>query len=257
MPIALLRSAKSRVPASRALTCHFSRFTPHGSLLATTSLVALLLAAPAKAGETITTPQASVTNPAGATTSFISITGTSVTGAVANAGTITPGAPVGPLGTTVALFVNKSTIGGGIANTGTISASSAKRANAIDLVGSTVVGGIANSSAITVNGVTLADGISISGQSAVSGDITNSGVISASTSGSAFNPNPIVNGIIVTGSTVSGGIANARHGQALETGATHVTGRSTLTGAEPAPSRARAAPMLRAAFHRGHDQLGR
>jgi uncharacterized protein YhjY with autotransporter beta-barrel domain len=130
VPTAFLPSARPG-----ALTPHSSRFT--ASLLATTSLMALLLAAPAKAGEAITTPQASVTNPAGATTSFISITGTSVTGAVTNAGTITPGAAVGPLGTTVALFVNKSTIGGGIANTGTIVGAVKKAGIAIDLVGST------------------------------------------------------------------------------------------------------------------------
>jgi hypothetical protein len=61
------------------------------ALLATTSVAALLLATPARAGQAITTPQASVTNPAGHATTSIVITGTTVTGAVTNAGTITPG----------------------------------------------------------------------------------------------------------------------------------------------------------------------
>jgi hypothetical protein len=65
------------------------------SLLAGTSIAALLLAAPAKAGQTITTPQATVTNPAGQATTSIVINGTTVTGAVTNAGTISPGTLVG------------------------------------------------------------------------------------------------------------------------------------------------------------------
>ena len=61
-------------------------------LLVTTSVAALLLAAPAKAGQTITNQTvATVTNPAGNATTSIVITGSTVTGAVANAGTISPG----------------------------------------------------------------------------------------------------------------------------------------------------------------------
>ena len=80
MPTVFLRSASSGAPA------------PHASLLATTSVAALLLAAPAQAGQTITNQTvATVTNPAGKATTSIVITGSTVTGAVTNAGTITPG----------------------------------------------------------------------------------------------------------------------------------------------------------------------
>ena len=66
------------------------------ALLATTSLAALLLAAPAKAGQVITNQTvANVTNPAGNATTSIVINNSTVTGAVTNAGTITPGKPGG------------------------------------------------------------------------------------------------------------------------------------------------------------------
>ncbi|MBV9518450.1 MAG: hypothetical protein JO068_10045, partial [Hyphomicrobiales bacterium] len=62
------------------------------ALLASTSLAALLLAAPAQAGQTITNQTvATVTNPVNHSTTSIVITGSTVMGAVTNAGTITPG----------------------------------------------------------------------------------------------------------------------------------------------------------------------
>ncbi len=87
------RGAKLRATALLPPSRH-SRFTT--SLLVTTSVAALLLAAPAKAGQTITNQTvATVTNPAGNATTSIVITGSTVTGAVANAGTISPGTLVG------------------------------------------------------------------------------------------------------------------------------------------------------------------
>src|SRR5580704_16461729 len=96
------------------------------ALLATTSVAALLLGgAPARAGGLSFNgqTQASVTNPANTTVTSIVINNSTVTGAVTNAGTISPGkAGVGFDGATVALTVtNNSTIGGGIHNSGTIS----------------------------------------------------------------------------------------------------------------------------------------
>jgi len=153
-------------------------------LLASTCVAALLLgAAPAQAGQMITTPQASVTNPAGQATTSIVITGTTVTGAVANAGTISPGTTVGTR--TVALAVTNSTIGGGISNTGTINASGGNGnfATSIVLTGSTVSGGITNAGTITASGASGANGaigILIQGNSTVSSGIANTGMISAS-----------------------------------------------------------------------------
>jgi hypothetical protein len=118
------------------------------ALLASTCVAALLLGVPARAGQAITTPQASVTNPAGHATTSIVITGTTVTGAVTNAGTITPG--------TIA--------GGGGLNTGT----------ALAVINSSVGGGITNSGVISVNG---GNGIFVQGSSTVSGGITNTGAI--------------------------------------------------------------------------------
>jgi len=177
-------------------------------LLASTCVTALLLgAAPAQAGQNITTPQMSGTNPAGQATTSILITGTTVTGAVANAGTISPGTAL--VTRTVALAVTNSTIGGGISNTGTINASGGNDhfATSIVLTSSTVSGGITNGGTITtsdanVNRVNRAIGILI-GNSTVSGGIANTGTISVS----AGN-NGRATGIFVIGSTVSGGITN-------------------------------------------------
>ena len=75
------------------------------SLLAGTSIAALLLAAPAQAGQTITNQTvATVTNPAGNATTSIVITVSTVTGAVTNAGTISPGKPGGGTGETRGLI---------------------------------------------------------------------------------------------------------------------------------------------------------
>ena len=125
------------------------------SLLAGTSIAALLLAVPAKAGQTITNQTvATVTNPAGNATTSIVINGSTVTGAVTNAGTISPGTLVGT--NTAALAVTNSTIGGGITNTGTITANGANSnfGTGIVVTGSTVSGGITNGGTITANGGT-------------------------------------------------------------------------------------------------------
>jgi len=104
------------------------------SLLATTSAAALLLAAPVRAGQAITGQTvATVTNPAGHSTTSIVIIGSTVTGAVTNAGTIAPG-KAGINNTTVALALLNSSVGGGVNNSGTITANGAHQAFAV-LVG--------------------------------------------------------------------------------------------------------------------------
>ncbi|MBV9114352.1 MAG: autotransporter domain-containing protein [Hyphomicrobiales bacterium] len=178
-------------------------------LLASTCVTALLLGAvPARAGQNITTPQASVTNPAGQATTSILITGTTVTGAVANAGTISPGTQVN-IGATAALAVTGSEIGGGIANTGAISASGENNVSGILVQGgTTVIGAIANSNMITTSTGgqnSLAAGIFLSNAtvsgSNVTGGITNTGTISESAGGEAV-------GVFVNNGTITGGINN-------------------------------------------------
>ena len=105
-----------------------------------------------EAGQTITNQTvATVTNPAGNATTSIVINGSTVTGAVANAGTISPGTLVGT--GTVALSVTNSTIGGGITNTGTITANGANSnfATSINITGSTVSSGITNAGTINAS----------------------------------------------------------------------------------------------------------
>jgi hypothetical protein len=145
VPTAFLRSARPCGPAS------------HASLLATTSLAALLLGAPAHAGQSFTNASvATVTNPSGQATTSIVITGSTVTGAVTNAGTIAPGKAT-PKGTTAALFVANGTIGGGIVNSGTIDAKGGQTAAGILISGGTVSGGITNTGSINATG-NAADG---------------------------------------------------------------------------------------------------
>jgi hypothetical protein len=173
------------------------------SLLTTTSVVALLLGAPAQAGQTITNQTvATVTNPAGQATTSIVITGSTVTGAVTNAGTITPGkqANVGDLTVTIALTVLGSTIGGGIANSGTINAnSSGSSAFAINITGSTVSGGIANSGTIkATSGASQAIGLFLSGD--IFGDIVGAGTSDTVT----IDPTNNANNVFTYGNTISG-----------------------------------------------------
>ncbi|MBV8962169.1 MAG: hypothetical protein JOY97_03635, partial [Hyphomicrobiales bacterium] len=95
------------------------------ALLASTCVTALLLPAPAKAGQTISNQTVmTVTNPAGQVTTSIVIIGSTVTGAVINAGTIAPG-KAGVNNTTVALAILNSSVGGGVNNSGTITANGA------------------------------------------------------------------------------------------------------------------------------------
>ena len=121
-------------------------------LLASTSIAALLIALPARAGQTITNQTIpSVTNPAGQTTTSIIIINSTVTGAVTNAGTISPGKMIGG-GKTAAIGVASSTIGAGIMNTGAINVNGTGSAAAINVTNSSVAGGITNTGAITVTG---------------------------------------------------------------------------------------------------------
>jgi fibronectin-binding autotransporter adhesin len=177
-------------------------------LLATTSIAALLLGAatPAQAGQAVTnTTVATVTNPAGQATTSIVITGSTVTGAITNAGTIAPGkVGVDPNGSTAALLVENSSVGGGIANTGTIAVNGAnQRPIGIDIVGSIVTGGLANRG--TINATTtnlIAVGIQIDAASTITGDIVNKGVITASAASGG-----VATGLSISGS-VTGGVVN-------------------------------------------------
>ncbi|MBV9568504.1 MAG: hypothetical protein JO172_10225, partial [Hyphomicrobiales bacterium] len=172
------------------------------TLLAGTSLAALLLATPAQAGQTITNQTvATVTNPAGQSTTSIVITGSTVTGAVTNAGTITPGtiAHGGGGNTATALAVINSSVGGGIVNSGVINANVT---HGISSHGATITGGIINSGTITLSTNTVdATAINIS-SGTVSGGVLNSGAINTTVSGMgrAFG--------ISSGANVIGGITN-------------------------------------------------
>ncbi|MBW0003725.1 MAG: autotransporter domain-containing protein [Hyphomicrobiales bacterium] len=182
------------------------RFTPAFSrvpaLLATTSVAALLMAPPAQAGQNITTPQMVVTNPAGNVTTSIVITGTTVTGAVTNAGTITPGTNVAVAGGTAALAVINSSVGGGISNAGAVSAISANGvAEAVTIRGATVTGGVANAGKITASGTLAVTGIN-SQDSTVAGGISNGGTITVT------SMNGHADGFFVSGS-ITGGIVNS------------------------------------------------
>ena len=146
------------------------------ALLAGTSLMALALLPPpalAGPGQTIANQTvATVTNPAGQSVTSIVITGSTVTGAVANAGTISPGKAVFVV---TGLLVNTGMIGGGIANTGTINVSSAGSVFGIFILGSTVSGGITNSGTITAkitanSGFARANGIEVA-DSTISGGV--------------------------------------------------------------------------------------
>jgi hypothetical protein len=147
-----------------------SRCLRASSLLATTSLAALLLGgAPALAGGLSFDgqTQASVTNPANTTVTSIVINNSTVTGAVTNAGTISPGkAGGGNGGATAALAVtNNSTIGGGIHNSGTINVSGSGFNVAgvfiIDVNGmvNTIAGGISNTGTISASGAHFSKGL--------------------------------------------------------------------------------------------------
>lgn len=80
--------------SSRAATRGLCAFTP--ALLASTCAAALLLGAPAQAEQTVANQTlAAFSNVAGNVTTSILIDNTTVTGAVVNAGTITPGINLG------------------------------------------------------------------------------------------------------------------------------------------------------------------
>ncbi|MBV9521549.1 MAG: autotransporter outer membrane beta-barrel domain-containing protein [Alphaproteobacteria bacterium] len=202
------------------------------ALLGSTSLAALLLGAPgpAGAGQMVTSPQDSVVNPAGTTTDFIAITGTTVTHAVTNAGTIAPGVPqfVGSLGAP-ALLISNGTIGGGVVNTGTISASAGKTQNfGIDIEGSTLsagvrtTGSIAASTSAPAGSFGRATGIFLDGGT-FSGGIANGGTISTNASGGSAESV----GMFVIANLFSGDIVNRADIAAIAT----ATSRQSLAEA--------------------------
>ncbi len=218
MPTAFLRSPRLRVRAS------------HASLLATTSLAALLLGAPAHAGQSFTNAGvATVTNPAGQATTSIVITGSTVTGAVTNAGTIAPGKAT-PNGTTAALFVANSTVGGGIVNSGTIDAKGGQTAAGILISGGTVSGGITNTGSINATGTLpgnavnpglQANGLNLVTGGVFTGAIDNGGMILSQgtallsfTGEGIFLPTVAVNGEAIT---ASGGSNSPTGGQITST----------------------------------------
>jgi hypothetical protein len=121
--------------------------------LATTSVAALLFALPAAvaapgAGQNVNGQTvATVTNAAGQSITSILITNSTVTGAVTNAGAITPGIHVPSVGATEAIFVGRSTILGGVLNSGTITAGGkGLTTTGIRITASTVSAGIAPNS---------------------------------------------------------------------------------------------------------------
>ncbi|MBW0004724.1 MAG: autotransporter domain-containing protein [Hyphomicrobiales bacterium] len=191
-----------------ALLSFVSRRGLAPSLLATTSVAALFIATslPASAGKSIkNTTAASVSNAQGQATTSIVISGSTVTGAVTNAGTISATAPS-------PLSIVTSTVGGGISNTGTIT-SSGSGARGVNIgPSSTIFNGIANgqSGVISATGSGQVTALSI-GQDTVSGGVTNNGQITASTTTTVAGALADANAIAVFGggSNFSGGINNA------------------------------------------------
>ena len=201
-----------------SLSSFVSRRSGAPSLLATTSVAALLLGnpLPASAGQKINNMSvSSVAVGQGQATTSVIITGSTVSGAVTNAGTISAGAAS-------VLSIATSTIGGGISNSGMIN-SSGRGVN----IGpaNTIFNGIANgpSGVINANGSGQVTALSI-GQNTISGGVTNAGQINASTLTTAVGALADVNGIAVFGgsSQVSGGINN--------TGSITVSGQQTNSG---------------------------
>ena len=156
-------------------------------------MAALLFALPAAAiaapgtgqninGQTVAT----VTNAAGQSITSIVITNSTVTGAVTNAGTITPGINVPNTGATEGVFVGQSTILGGVLNSGTIAAvGKGSDTLGIFITGSSVSAGsasgaVVNSGSIMVSGGAVnASGLAVQ-NSTVMGDVSNTGTTAAS-----------------------------------------------------------------------------
>ena len=183
------------------------------ALLATTSVAALLLGAPAQAGQSVTaTTVASVSNPAGHNTTSIIITGSTVTGAVTNAGSISPG-KAGFSGNS-GIVLNASTAGGGVLNSGTIdlSGGTGTNLNGINIAFSSITGGVVNAGAITLTGGNFNAGINVNVSDKVSGGAVTAGVVNSGTitvsGGIAFNHGIEVN----AQSTVSGGSLAGENG---------------------------------------------
>ncbi len=204
-----------------------SRLARRSPLLLVSSSVAALLvgggAPPALAAPCAISPvtnQSSVSN--SGSINCISISGITVTGNVANTGTIAAGGS-----TQTGIHITNGSIGGTISNAGTITA--AATGDGIDVRGSAVSAGIVNSGRISAG----SSGIFVVGGSSFAGGISNAGTISAGGSGisvssvSSFaggisNSGTISaahSGISVTGvSAFAGGIANSGTISAASTG---------------------------------------
>jgi len=178
------------------------------SLLATTSLAALLLAGPtaALAGNITENHQtvATVTNPAGQTVSAIAVTNSTVTGTVSNAGTITASQSAAQLS---GVLISQSSVGGDVTNSGMITVTNQNTNGisvALGISNSTIAGNVTNSGTLLTSGVGPNTGINIA-SSTIGGNITNSGAIESSNSvGSII-------GIDLTNATVNGtaGLTNS------------------------------------------------
>jgi fibronectin-binding autotransporter adhesin len=189
---------------------------PLSCLLATTSVAALLFAVPTGAiagpgaGQTVNGQTvATVTNAAGQSITSIIIRNSTVTGAVTNAGTITPGRAVTALNT-AAIFVAQSSVGGGVLNTGTISSNigingtgefpfGIEIANTV-LAKGAAAGALVNSGTITATGRLSGVGVFLL-TNVISGDVSNTGSISATGADNAF-------GIALSSSTLTGNVSN-------------------------------------------------
>ncbi|MBW0003533.1 MAG: autotransporter domain-containing protein [Hyphomicrobiales bacterium] len=202
------------------------RFAP--ALLASTCVAALLLGAPAKAKNISVSgnPNAPAQiNQAGSSITKITITNSTVTGGVANNGTIKNSQP------TTAIGISGSTINGGVTNAGTITVTGSNNTFGINpfrvskVIGGTAVG-ISNSGMLTVTSATgTSFGIAISGTSTVIGGsnsagISNSGTINASA------PMKRAVGILVSSSSAVIGGNNAA--AIINTGTITATGKTGI-----------------------------
>jgi uncharacterized protein with beta-barrel porin domain len=208
-------------------------------LLVSSSVAALLVGGgvpPALAGPCAINPvtnQSSVSN--SASINCINISGITVTGNVANTGTITAGGP-----TRTGIRITSSSIGGTISNAGAITA--AATGDGIGVRGGAVSGGIVNSGTISAGPM----GIYVHGLSSFAGGISNSGTISSAngtgisiSGGSSFgggisNSGTIsvgANGIVVDDSIFAGEISNSGTISAMGAGGIYLTGVvSTFAG---------------------------
>jgi hypothetical protein len=153
-------------------------------LLASSSVVAALVAGSARAGQAASCDTAGPGYANSGAVPCIAIDKTSFSGTVTNSGSVGPGG----------ITVTNATIDGGIVNSGTIAA----RGAGILVNGAAVAGGITNSGAISAGA-----GIVISNVATFSGGITNSGMIGP---GGIAVTNSTINGAISDTGSIAGGI---------------------------------------------------